>query len=157
MRRRGDQAGFTLIELLIAVAIIGIIAAVAVGVLRAQVDKAKVAAVAADLSTFETGFIAYATDTGELPPDTHLNGNYNLPAGLEAYIPVHKWSQQTPLGGNYNWEGPDFYPYAGISWFQPTALPSTFAQLDAKFDDGDLGSGKFRLTGNGRYTYILDE
>ena len=47
--------------------------------------------------------------------------------------------------------------YAGISWFQPTALPSTFALLDAKFDDGDLSSGKFRLTANGRYTYILDE
>jgi prepilin-type N-terminal cleavage/methylation domain-containing protein len=157
MKESRQEAGFTLIELLVVVAIIGIISSIMVALLRAQVDKAAVAAASADLKTFETGFVAFAMDTGDLPPDTHFNGNHNLPAGLEKYIPIYKWSQQTSLGGNYNWEGPDSYPYAGISWFQPTALPSTFALLDAKFDDGDLSSGKFRLTDNGRYTFILDE
>jgi len=146
-----------LIELLVVVAIIGIIASVAVGVLREQVEKAVVSAVSADLKTFETGFVSYATDNGDFPPDTHLNDNYNLPAGAEGYMPVQKWSQETPLGGNYNWEGPDYYPYAGISWFNPNAPASTFALLDKKFDDGDLTSGKFRITANGRYTFILDE
>ena len=72
-------------------------------------------------------------------------------------MPVRKWSAITPLGGNYNWGGPDYYPYAGISLFQPTAPASTFAVLDARFDDGDLTTGKFRITPNGRYTYILAE
>ena len=157
MRESTRSAGFTLIELLVVVAVIGIIATIAVGVLREQVEKAVVSAAAADLRTFETGFLSYATDEGVLPPDTHKNANYNLPAGMEVYMPVQKWSQPTPLGGNYNWEGPDYYPYAGISWFQPSASAATFALLDAKFDDGDLSSGKFRITANGRYTYILDE
>ena len=157
MSERREEQGFTLIELLVVVAIIGIIATVAVGALRSQFDKAAIAAVTADLRSFQTGFMAYASDTGGMPPDTHLNANFNLPAGMEEYVPVYKWSQQTPLGGNYNWEGPDNYTYAGISWFQPSALPSTFAELDSKFDDGDLSTGNFRLTANGRYTYIIQE
>ncbi len=157
MKRQARNEGFTLIELLVVVAIIGIIASIAASILQEQVRKAQVSAVSADLKAFETGFVAYNTDSGVFPPDTHLNGNYNLPSGMEAYVPVHKWSQETPFGGNYNWEGPDHYPYAGISWFNPDAPSSTFALLDNKFDDGDLTSGKFRLTANGRYTYILDE
>ena len=157
MKRTDRSQGFTLVELLVVVAIIGIIASTAVGLLRQQIEKATVSAVTADLKTFETAFVSYATDYDGFPPDTHLNGNYNLPNGVEDYMPVQKWSQVTPLGGNYNWEGPDHYPYAGISLYQPTAPPSTFALLDARFDDGDLSTGKFRLTSNGRFTYILDE
>ena len=157
MKPNARSVGFTLLELLVVVAIIGIIASIAVSVLREQVEKATISAAISELKTFETGFVSYATDSGDFPPDTHLNGNFNLPAGMEDYMPVRKWSQETSLGGNYNWEGPDNYPYAGISWFKPTAPASAFALLDRKFDDGDLSSGKFRLTPNGRYTYILDE
>jgi len=151
--------GFTLLELLIVVAIIGIIAAIAVGFLRAQTDKAKVTAVAADLRTFETGFLSYATDTGDFPPDSHLDGAYHLPpgTGVEDYLPVQRWATPTPLGGSYNWEGPDNYSYAGVSVFLPTAPASIFALLDKTIDDGDLSQGKFRLTPNGRFTYIIDE
>ena len=153
------SGGFTLLELLVVVGIIGVIAAIAVTALRNQIEKAMVTAVAADLKTFETGFVSYATDSGDFPPDSHLDGDWHLPVGLgvEDYLPAQRWVTETPLGGFYNWEGPDNYPYAGISVFQPTATSATFALLDETLDDGNLGSGKFRLTSNGRYTFILDE
>lgn len=157
--RRRHEGGFTLIELLVVVAIIGIIAAIAVAAYTDQIDKARVAAVAADLRTFETGFLSYQTDTGIYPADSHLDPPYHLPpgSGMERYVPVQRWAQTSPLGGNYNWEGPNNYPYAGISVFAPTAEASVFAMLDARVDDGNLGQGRFRITPNGRYTWILDE
>ncbi|MHC4428020.1 MAG: hypothetical protein ACYS0D_05370, partial [Planctomycetota bacterium] len=93
------------------------------------------------------------------PPDSHLNPPFHLPpgAGMEDYLPVHRWADPTPLGGNYNWEGPNNYPYAAVSIFEATAPPSLLAQLDDKVDDGDLSQGKLRLTPNGRYTYVINE
>jgi len=151
--------GFTLLELLIVVAVLGIIAAISVAFLRNHIEKATVTAVAADLKTFETGFLSFASDMGGFPPDSHLDGTYHLPAGagVEDYLPVQRWATPTPLGGNYNWEGPDHYPYAGVSVFKPSAPASTFALLDKTIDDGDLSQGKFRIGTNGRFTYIIDE
>ena len=149
--------GFTLLELLVVVATIGILVSVAVPLLRVQQEKAKAAAIAGDLRAFATGFVSYAADNSDFPPDHHLDGGYNLPAGVEAYITVERWAITTPFGGNYNWEGPDNYPYAGISIFEPTVPSSTFALLDKAIDDGNFGTGNFRLMGNGRYTYVIDE
>jgi type IV pilus assembly protein PilA len=153
------SSGFTLIELLVVVAIIGIIAAVALVAFEGTILKARVTSVATDLRTFETGFLAYETDEGSFPPDSHLDAPYHLPAGagMEEYLPVNAWARETPLGGNYNWEGPNNYPYAGISLWSTTAPPSALAMLDDRIDDGDLSQGRFRVTPNGRYTWILDE
>lgn len=153
------SGGFTLIELLVVVAIIGIVASVAVVVFTEAIVKARVSSIAADLKAFETGFLTYASDKGQMPPDSHLDAPYHLPpgAGMEDYLSVHRWSRGTPLGGDYNWEGPDNYPYAGISLYAVSAPASTLALLDQKIDDGDLGQGKFRITPNNRYTFIIAE
>jgi type IV pilus assembly protein PilA len=158
--RHGNRsAGFTLVELLVVVAIIGIIAAIAITAYTNQIEKARVAAVASDFRTFESGFLSYASDHGTFPPDSHLQPPYHLPlgVGIEDYLPVEHWATTTPLGGNYNWEGPNNYPYAGFSIYQVTAPASTLAILDDKIDDGDLSQGRFRLTQNGRYTFIIEE
>lgn len=152
-------AGFTLIELLVVVAIIGIIAAVAVVVFTETIVKARVSSIAADLKAFETGFLTYASDHGGMPPDCHLPDPYHLPpdTGMEDYVSVHRWSRGTPLGGDYNWEGPNNYPYAGISIYATPAPASTLALLDQRIDDGDLSQGRFRITPNSRYTFIIAE
>jgi len=55
------------------------------------------------------------------------------------------------------WEGPNNYPYAGISIYQASASSDLIVLLDEMLDDGDTSQGKFRITSNGRPTYILEE
>jgi len=150
--------GFTLVELMIVIAIIGLLSAIAVPNYISYRKKGQVAQVAANLKNFEKAFIAYAIDYENFPNDCHTDsGPYGLPnAEMEAYISVKEWAAPTALGGRYNWEGPDYYAYAGISVDGATADVKYLRHLDAMLDDGNLGSGRFRQIG-GRYTYIIDE
>jgi type IV pilus assembly protein PilA len=150
-----DCRGFTLIELMIVIAIIGILAAIAIPNFINYRKKAKIAGAATDIKNFEKGFVAYALDEGEFPNDSHIVLP-DLPL-MEDYIDPSVWGKNTALGGTYNWEGPDNYPYAGISIFEATAPQRDLELLDSMLDDGDLTQGKFRQTPNGRYTYIIDE
>jgi type IV pilus assembly protein PilA len=155
---RSGSAGFTLVELMIVIAIIGLLSAIAVPNYISYRKKARVAQVASNLKNFETAFIAYAVDYENFPNDCHTDtGPYGLPnAEMEAYISVNEWAAPTALGGRYNWEGPDYYSYAGISVDGPTVDEKYLRLLDAMLDDGNLGSGRFRQIGS-RYTYIIDE
>lgn len=151
--RADAQNGFTLIELLVALAIIGVLSAIAIPQYSDMRLRAYVAETATDLRNFKTGFLAYSYLNEGFPNDTHNM----LPPEMAAFILPATFNRITPLGGNYNWEGPDFYPYAGISVTAPTADVTAFNALDRSLDDGDLGGGVFRVTQNGRYTYIIEE
>ena len=66
LRKRG-QKGFTLIELLIVIAIIGILAAIAIPMYRAQTVKAKLTEVTNSMSNVATAVAAYYQDEGRWP------------------------------------------------------------------------------------------
>lgn len=90
-------------------------------------------------------------DLKGFPPDN----NEAIPPGMESLLPP-QFEETTAIGGRYNWEGPSFYPYAGISI--SSGPKSDLVQLvDNILDDGSLQTGKFRITANGRPTYILEE
>jgi len=65
----GKQRGFTLIELLVVVAIIGILAAVAVGQYQRNIVKAKEAVLRENLFTIRTQINNYFADEGKYPAD----------------------------------------------------------------------------------------
>ena len=153
MKARTSQ-GFTLTEIMIVVAVIGLLASIAAPSFVHARRMGQGVRVANDLRVFGQGFAMYAMDHGLYPPDNHEA----LPSapGLDKYINEAKFNAETAFGGRYNWEGPDSYPYAGVSVSSTPILEEHLTAIDAAVDDGDLSTGNYIVPGNGRFTYIIE-
>ena len=148
--REFNESGFTLLELLIVVSIIGVLASLALPAYQDYAFRAKLSEMVLEMDSIKDRLYEYRVVTGEYPPDTHIVPPPEV--GMPDY-----WYEETLLGGNYNWEGPDNYAYAGISILGVTAEQRHIIYFDRLIDDGNLSTGSFRLTGNGRHTWILEE
>ncbi|MEM8954002.1 MAG: type II secretion system protein [Verrucomicrobiota bacterium] len=150
-----QPAGMSLVELLVVIAIIGILAALTLPAISKVADSATATATSANLITFTKAFRAYEKLEKQWPPDALLG---NLPAGIgmEDYISETAFESETSIGGFFNWEGPEAHEYAGVSIEGSSAPVELVTRIDEIVDDGNLSTGQFRQTPNGRYTYIIE-
>ena len=150
--KRSSKLGFTLVEILIVVAIIGLLAALAVPNFLKAWRRAQNARFVADLRVAVTAFEMRCTEKCSFPPDT-MPGQ--IPQGMAEYLSKMRWTEDTPIGGQWDWDNGQFGSKAGVSVYQPKATDKQMEEIDLMIDDGDLATGVFRKRSDG-YIYIIE-
>lgn len=156
---------FTLIEALLALVIAALVAALVITMVQRSRQRAAVDQLAEDLRVFSAAFQNYHQAQATWPPST--NGESAIPRGMEAALKDTHWLSSTPIGGNYGWVAPDTANASGegegakwggsgaivVTAFTPSfpleLSAADLAYIDAKLDDGNLATGRFRTGFNG--------
>ena len=126
-RPKSAQKGFTVLELMVVTAIIGLLASIASSSYRSFIVKAELSDMANQLGQFSRDFSIWADINGRYPNDSHI---VLPPDAPNLSINPNEWAETTGLGGNWNWEGPDRYAYAGISIVGATAPEEHVIKFD---------------------------
>lgn len=148
-----DERGFTLVEIMVVVAIVGLLATVAIPSLMRARTESRIASFANNLRLSLDAFELYAIERGNYPADATRGV---VPPGMADYLPKKvDWALPTPLGGKWDWERFSVGISAGISAVGNDLVLSDFRAVDAKLDDGDLSTGRFRDLGGKRYAYVI--
>lgn len=146
---------FTLAEL--ALAGLSLVLATVLGFMGAAEWRARGRAdrCAAELRTLAAVFETHRRDTGTWPAATGEPGA--APAGLETLLPRDTWTQPTPFGGRYAWV--EKTPALAVTAFVPDAPLALsrrdLQRIDARLDDGNLATGRFRTGYHGWPLYLL--
>lgn len=164
-KRCGRAGGFTLLEALLALVIAALVAALIITIIQRSRQRAAVDQLVDDLRNFSTAFQNYHQAQPTWPPST--NGERAIPRGMEAALKDTGWLTGTPVGGNYGWVPPDTANASGegeaakwggsgaivVTAFTPSfpleLSAADLAYIDAKLDDGNLATGRFRTGFNG--------
>ena len=153
-RHPRPRAGFTLIEIMIAVALIGLLAALAIPAFGKIRRAAQNSRFISDLRTFTQAFETFTMNNGGWPPNA---GNGIVPTGMTGEFKDTAWTvTQNSLGGRWNWDYNSSSGLAAIATTNVTATDAQMTEIDAKIDDGDLTTGLFQKTGT-RFIYILQQ
>ncbi len=152
MRR---NSAFTLIEIMIVVSIIALLAAIAVPAFMRARQQAQNAKFMNALRVATAAIEQYAIEHSRYPVDANRG---IVPTGMENYLgKTFDWTAPTPIGGQWDWDFRVFGVTAAVCVVNPTVGTQQLEDLDSKFDDGDLNTGRFRTTAPERYADIVEK
>lgn len=135
---------------MVVVILIGLLASLAIPAFLGARDRSQASSLANNFRIYAGAFEIFATENGHWPPDaTHGQ----IPVGMEDSL--SRFSEESIVGGNWDWEQDAVGVTAGISLRASSAAVNVFERIDAILDDGNLGGGLFILNGD-RVTYILE-
>jgi prepilin-type N-terminal cleavage/methylation domain-containing protein len=159
MNYTAHRCGLTLVEILLAVAIIGILAAMLTPAIGLAIRSRQNAECARKLRLAVQAFDLYASETGSYPPDQDVPGETSVAAMESYYFPYLKidwWGEATELGGRWDWDvGYHGFNFS-VSIWGPTASTAQLTEFDRLIDDGNLNTGNFRKVGL-QYHYIIED
>ena len=148
-----SRKGFTLVEIMIVTSIVGLLAAIGVPSMLGAGQNTRKARFAREIKAAGHAFVQYALDHGDYPAD---KTPAQMPNGMGEYLSRFPWSEETVIGGQWDWDYEVFGVHAGVSVKSPNWDSEQMQEIDAMIDDGNLGSGQFRQRSGG-YIYILEE
>lgn len=151
--RTQNTDGYTLTELMIVVMTVGLLASIAGPMFMRYQKKGQNGAFIANLRIAADAFVMYSFEKGQYPPNV---GAGTVPTGMDSYLQRFAWLKETPIGGSWNWDNNIHGYKAGVAVYQPAADIPQLTEIDATIDDGDLGTGRFRIRPNG-YVFVLEE
>ncbi len=139
------RTAFSLVELVIVVVILGILTAVAAPRFFDSSQDARINATVEMAHRINRCAIIYQGQGGTWPLDAT---DRVLPPELSSFFDAGWFSQPTPIGGFWDWNGNgSIIPHKGISviYLAGVDVPIyTWLKLDTRFDDGNLASGTIR-------------
>ncbi len=148
------NAGFTLVEIMIVVAIIALLAALAAPSLLRAREQTQNAKFVNALRVASNAIDLYAMENNVYPPDSNRGV---VPPGLAPYLDeTLNWTGQTPIGGQWDWDFNVFGFKAAISVVGSGLDLVRMSEIDSKYDDGDLATGRFRTIALDRYAEIVE-
>ncbi|MDA0989409.1 MAG: type II secretion system protein [Verrucomicrobia bacterium] len=151
------QSGFTLVEIMIVVAIIGLLAVMSVPAFQKSRRTSLQTAFVNDMRVFSNAAEYFTLSSGYFLED---GASGVMPLGLDEFVEADRWTRGTPIGGSWDSEQDDSGITSGIGvHFNGDSNPGDayMAEIDAKYDDGNLATGIFRKIADDRYYYIVAE
>lgn len=148
--------GFTLVEIMVVVVIIGLLAALAIPAFQRNQRSSQNTRMANDFRIFSQAFEIYNTQNGAWPDAAAPGVVPSLPVSVSDTLRSSNWQSATTFGGQWQWA--NALASAGDAGICVTGFTCTDAQLrelDAKLDDGNLTTGRFRKTSSTLVIYIL--
>jgi type II secretory pathway pseudopilin PulG len=146
----------TLVEILITLSIIVLLAAIFVPVVKTAMERRQNSLCASRMRIAVNAFELYRSENGGYPADKNPA---QIPPEMTDYFEdlgiTGWWTQNTPVGGRWDWDNGYHYAYS-VSVSAPSAPVPQLEKLDALLDDGNLNTGTFRKNGT-QYHYILEE
>ncbi|HEY8995806.1 MAG TPA: prepilin-type N-terminal cleavage/methylation domain-containing protein [Lacunisphaera sp.] len=151
-----STGGFTLVEIMVVVVIIGLLAALAIPAFQRNRRNSQNTRMANDFRVFSQAFEIYNTQNGAWPDSAAAGAVPTLPVSISDTLRTSNWQSTTVFGGLWQWDNAlASAGDAGICVTGFTCTDQQLGELDAKIDDGNLSTGRFRKTSSTRVIYIL--
>lgn len=158
LARDARVRGFTLVELIAIIVVLAILSGVAIPKVLNLRTRAMVSSTARSWKVLERAVNQYMMDNGNVPPP-NVNDAL-MPPELNAYLSNSDFTRTPPTGGMWDYDEWSAFGGAGVglsvsvSITQSPEPSSTFQQIDAVVDDGNLATGMvFFLNAYPRYTW----
>lgn len=139
-------------EIMVVVTIIGLVASIAIPAFTQSRQNSIAARMANDFRQFGNKFELYNLSSGLWPEDGYPG---TIPSGMESHLNDGVWTQETGIGGRWDYDYNVFGFTAGVSIDSLTANVETLVAIDELLDDGNLNSGKVQSTSGNRLSYII--